>query len=103
MRDDVLDCIIETAAQSGARGFILPSNLPGQITRHCQWIASRVDKPFVFLTGIGALGGTISTAFNAAQQVEARFAIVGRAISLAANRELATKKIIDEIYKACGI
>jgi orotidine-5'-phosphate decarboxylase len=103
MRDDVLDCIIETAAQSGARGFILPSNLPGQITRHCQWIASRVDKPFVFLTGIGALGGTISTAFNAAQQVEPRFAIVGRAISLAANRELATKKIIDEIYKACGI
>jgi orotidine-5'-phosphate decarboxylase len=103
MRDDVLDCIIDAAAQSGARGFILPSNLPAQITRHCRWIAKHVRNPFVFLTGIGALGGTISTAFKAAQQVEPRFAIVGRAISLAKNREVATKQIIDEIYQACGI
>jgi orotidine-5'-phosphate decarboxylase len=103
MRDDVLDCIIDAAAQSGARGFILPSNLPEQITRHCKWIANHVKNPFVFLTGIGALGGTISTAFHAAQQVGPRFAIVGRAISLAKNPGVATKQIIDEIYQACGI
>lgn len=103
MRDDILDCIIETAAQSGAHGFILPSNLPGQITRHCDWIAKHVENPLVFLTGIGALGGTITTAFHSARQVRTRFAIVGRAISLAKNREAATQRIIDEIYQACEI
>lgn len=102
LRDDVLGQIIEIAAQTGARGFILPSNLPEQISRHCDWIARQVPNPFVFLTGIGALGGTIATAFSAARQVGPRFAIVGRAISLAPDRQTATRRIVDEIHKACG-
>lgn len=101
MRDDVLTHIIKIAAQSGTRCFILPANLPDLITSLCEWISQHVKDPVVFLTGIGALGGSIETAFRAASAVPTRFAIVGRAISNAPNRGQAAAAMCQQIQNAC--
>ena len=81
MLDDALDRILVRAAYDKADHFVLPAHDTGKIKRWSKWIASNVSSPLVLLTGFGALGGSIETAFAAAAPCKRRFAIVGRLIT----------------------
>ena len=79
--DDALDRILARAAGAGADHFVLPAHDPAKIERWSAWLSGHVRDATVFLTGFGALGGTIDAAFAAAARCPRRFAIVGRLIT----------------------
>lgn len=81
MLDDALDRILARAAANRADHFVLPAHDQAKITRWSGWIAANVPNAVVFLTGFGALGGTIETSFATTAACPRRFAIVGRLIT----------------------
>lgn len=81
MLDDVLDRILVRAVHNKADHFVLPAHDLAKIARWSKWIAANVTSSLVMITGFGALGGSIETAFAAAAACPRRFAIVGRLIT----------------------
>lgn len=78
--DGALDRILDASVELGVQHFVVPATEPGEIRRRAEQLRARVPTPALFMPGIGALGGTIETAFAAAAGCS-RYAIVGRAIS----------------------
>lgn len=95
--DDALDRILARAAAARANHFVLPAHDVLKIRRWSHWISTKVRNPVVFLTGFGAQGGTIESAFEASNSCPQRFAIVGRMITRAANPGAAAKKLFEEM------
>lgn len=77
--DDALDLIFERAIAKGADHFIVPGRDEAKVRHHAGRLAERVEAPSLFIPGIGALGGSIETAFAAAEGCRA-YAIVGRGV-----------------------
>ena len=77
--DDVLERIFALSVTLGVADFVVPANDPEAVGRHVETLKAGVDRPGVFLPGIGALGGSIGEAFAAAAGCR-RYAVVGRGI-----------------------
>ena len=77
--DDALDRILELSLEAGVEHFVVPATATEEIRTRAEWLRSRVRTPKLFMPGIGALGGSIETAFAAAPGCS-RYAIVGRGI-----------------------
>jgi orotidine-5'-phosphate decarboxylase len=73
----------------------VPANVPARVRVAAQQILSAAKDPALYLPGIGELGGTIRTAFEAAGGART-YAIVGRAIYAAANRAEAARRLAGE-------
>jgi orotidine-5'-phosphate decarboxylase len=97
MADDALARIIERAARNRADHFVLPANDNAKVAGWSQWIAANVKDATVFLTGFGPLGGSIGTAFIAADSIPRRFAIVGRLITSSNAPGDAAKRLMEEL------
>jgi orotidine-5'-phosphate decarboxylase len=97
MLDDALDRILVRAVQNKADHFVLPAHDKTKIARWSTWIAANVERPLVLITGFGALGGTIETAFTSAAACQRRFAIVGRLITGAKSPGDAAAKMYEEM------
>ncbi|QRG07770.1 orotidine 5-phosphate decarboxylase [Xanthobacter dioxanivorans] len=95
--DDALDRILARSVAAGADHFVLPAHDAAKITRWSNWIGANVEKPLVFITGFGALGGTIEAALAASQACPRRFAIVGRLITEAADPAAAAAKLYAQM------
>lgn len=95
--DDVLDRLLVDAVAVGARQVVFPANDPAGIRRRSAWLASQVDHPVVYLTGIGPLGGTIAESFAAADGIGVRRAVVGRRICSAPDPGEAAKIVCAEL------
>ena len=77
--DDSLLCIFRDALALGADHFVVPATDTDKLQRVVALLNEQLDEPAIFMPGIGALGGSISTAFAAAPGCR-RYAVVGRAI-----------------------
>jgi orotidine-5'-phosphate decarboxylase len=77
--DDVLERIFALSVTLGVADFVIPANDPEAVGRHVETLKAGVDRPGIFLPGIGALGGSIGEAFAAAAGCR-RYAVVGRGI-----------------------
>lgn len=95
--DDALDRILARAAAAKADHFVLPANNADNVSRWSRWIGANVPNAVVFLTGFGALGGTIEDSFAAADACARRFAIVGRLIVQSKAPDEAVKRLYDAI------
>ena len=77
--DDALARIFAFSVALGVTDFVVPANDPGMVRHHAETLQAKVEKPGVFLPGIGALGGSIEGAFAAAAGCR-RYAVIGREI-----------------------
>jgi orotidine-5'-phosphate decarboxylase len=77
--DDALDKIFRKAIEIGVDHFVVPGNTPAKVRHHARWLVEKVERPSLFVPGIGALGGSIADAFAAAPGCNV-YAVVGRAI-----------------------
>ena len=77
--DDALDRIFALAVEIGARHFVVPANKPEKVRHHADALKRGLERPSLFLPGIGALGGTIGATFAEAEGCNL-YAVVGRAI-----------------------
>ena len=95
--DDALDRIFRKAVEIGVDHFVIPGNTPDKVRHHARWLLEALERPALFVPGIGALGGSIADTFAAAPGCRV-YAVVGRAIYAAADparaaRELATEAL----------
>jgi orotidine-5'-phosphate decarboxylase len=97
MKGDTLSLIMKQAVKRGAKHFVLPAHDDQKISRWAGWIAGHVPASSIFLTGFGALGGSIKEAFAAASPCPNIFAIVGRLITESKNPSDAACRLLDEI------
>jgi orotidine-5'-phosphate decarboxylase len=97
LKGDALSQIIKRAAKQGASHFVLPARDNAKVAAWSSWIGSRVESPTLFLTGFGALGGSIQNAFAAASACPRAFAIVGRLITEAKKPGDAAKRLYEDI------
>jgi orotidine-5'-phosphate decarboxylase len=77
--DDALDRILRKAIEIGVDHFVIPGNTPDKVRHHARWLVEKIERPCLFIPGIGALGGSIADAFSAAPGCNA-YAVVGRAV-----------------------
>lgn len=87
--------IREKALELSVTHFIVPSTDPAEVRRVSESLSSRIGRPKLFLTGIGAMGGSIKTAFAAARGSSC-YAIVGRAVYGSASPKEAAKTLAAE-------
>jgi len=100
MKGDTLSLIMKRAAKEGANHFVLPARDDAKIAQWTQWIAESVPGSSVFLTGFGALGGSIKEAFAAASPCPNAFAIVGRLITESKKPGDAARRLYDELQSS---
>lgn len=77
--DDALFRIIERCVGMKADHFVVPATQPEKIRSISEWLTRGLEAPFLFLPGIGPLGGGISEAFSEAPGCRC-YAVVGRAV-----------------------
>jgi orotidine-5'-phosphate decarboxylase len=93
--DDALERIFCKAIEIGVNHFVIPGNTAAKVTYHARWLVEKVERPSIFIPGIGALGGSIATAFSAAPACDL-YAVVGRAIYDAPDAGQAARRLADE-------
>ena len=93
--NDALRRILERSLGQHVDHFVIPATDTEKLGRLCEWLLSRLEKPYVFLPGIGALGGSISEAFAAASGCRA-YAVVGRAVYAASDPAQAAHRLAQE-------
>lgn len=93
--DDSLSMIFERSVRVGCDHFVIPGNDGKKIAEHAARLVEAVDEPWLFIPGIGALGGSIAEAFKPAEGCR-RFAIIGRGIYGAADPTEAAKTFASE-------
>ena len=98
VHDGALSRILEEATSVGVDHVIVPANDPKNIRRQIRMVRRHVEAPWVFLPGIGALGGGIDEAFAAADGCR-RYAIIGRAILRARRPATMAKRFAEEAMK----
>jgi len=79
LRDDAPRLICEAALRLGVVDFVLPGTKPGLVKSFSESAFRGVEGVKILMPGIGAQGGSIRPAFEAAAP-HRRFAIVGRAV-----------------------
>ncbi|GAB1813342.1 orotidine 5'-phosphate decarboxylase / HUMPS family protein [Mycobacterium sp. MUNTM1] len=90
--DDALERILAAALGHGAIDFVLPAHDHALVGRHSRFLREHIDRPGLFLPGIGPLGGSIPEAFAAAPGCR-RYAVVGRAITAADDPREAARRL----------
>ncbi len=88
--------ICEAATELGVRAFVLPGNKPDAVAAFSKGTLMGVSPAEVMMPGIGAQGGTISEAFEAAKPHHP-FAIIGSAVYRAADPLEALKGFAAEV------
>ena len=96
--DGALGRILEEATGVGVDHVIVPANDPKTVRRHVRMVRRHFETPWMFLPGIGALGGKIDEAFGAAEGCR-RYAIIGRAILRARRPQTMARRFADEALK----
>jgi orotidine-5'-phosphate decarboxylase len=96
--DDVLERIFSLSATLGVADFVVPTNDPETVSRHAEVLKAGVDRPGVFLPGIGALGGSIEEAFAAAAGCR-RYAVVGRGIYKSDDPRASARQLAEEALR----
>ena len=96
--DDALEKIFRKAVEIGVDHFVVPGNTPEKVGHHARWLVEKVERPSLFIPGIGALGGSIADAFAAAPGCNA-YAVVGRAIYGAADPAEAARRLAEEAQR----
>ncbi|MGI9334224.1 MAG: orotidine 5'-phosphate decarboxylase / HUMPS family protein [Gammaproteobacteria bacterium] len=90
--------IFEQSVEIGARHFVVPATDTRKIGRVTRLLQERLDTPSLFLPGIGALGGSIVSAFKAAPECHC-YAVVGRGIYSASDPAEAARVLGGEALK----
>ncbi len=98
VHDGALGRILEEATGVGVDHVIVPANDPKTVRRHVRMVRRHFETPWMFLPGIGALGGKIDEAFGAAEGCR-RYAIIGRAILRARRPQTMARRFADEALK----
>ncbi len=98
--DDALDKIFRKAIEIGVDHFVVPGNTPEKLRHHAGWLTEKLERPFLFVPGIGALGGSIADAFAAAPGCN-MYAVVGRAIYDAPDPAEAARRLAGEAQRFC--
>jgi orotidine-5'-phosphate decarboxylase len=93
--DDALARIFERAVALRTDHFVVPATDLAKVRRLAAWLVERLEVPFLFMPGIGALGGAIKDAFAAAPGCR-RYAVVGRAVYGAPDPSEAAKRLAGE-------
>jgi orotidine-5'-phosphate decarboxylase len=96
--DDALDKIFRRAIEVGVNHFVIPGNTPDKVRHHARWLVDKLERPSLFVPGIGALGGSIADAFSAAHGCD-MYAVVGRAIYDAADPAEAARRLAGEALR----
>lgn len=96
--DDALDRIFALSATLGVTDFVVPANDPRMVGHHAKTLQAKVDRPGVFLPGIGALGGSIEGAFAAAAGCR-RYAVIGREIYRSNDPRLRAQQLGEEALR----
>jgi orotidine-5'-phosphate decarboxylase len=95
-----LDRIAERSFSLGARDFIVPATDLTAIRRHVRAFAPKGGTR-LYMPGIGALGGEITKAFQAARGLST-YAIIGRGLYAAADPGDAARRFADEALAFAG-
>ncbi len=98
--DDALDKILRKAIEIGVDHFVIPGNTPDKVRHHARWLVEKIERPCLFIPGIGALGGSIADAFAAAPGCNA-YAVVGRAVYDASDPGEAARRLAAEALGFC--
>jgi orotidine-5'-phosphate decarboxylase len=98
--DDALDRIFRKAIEIGVDHFVIPGNTPDKVRHHAGWLVEEIERPCLFIPGIGALGGSIADAFSAARGCNA-YAVVGRAVYDASDPGEAARRLAGEALRFC--
>jgi orotidine-5'-phosphate decarboxylase len=77
---------------------VIPGNIPDKVRRHARSLLEQLERPALFVPGIGALGGSISETFAAAPGCRV-YAVVGRAIYAAADPVRAARELAAEALR----
>lgn len=96
--DDALDKILAKSIEIGVDHFVIPGNTSDKIRHHAGWLTEKLERPSLFVPGIGALGGSIADAFAAAPGCRL-YAVVGRAIYAAPDPTDAARRLADEAQR----
>lgn len=95
---NALNQIFEQSIEIGARHFIVPATDTRKIRRITRLLHEHIATPALFMPGIGALGGSVETAFKAAPRCHV-YAVVGRGIYGAGDPAEAAKTLAGEALK----
>jgi orotidine-5'-phosphate decarboxylase len=98
VHDGALSRILDEATAAGVDHVIIPANDSRKVRRHLGAVRRRVERPWVFLPGIGTLGGRIDEAFAAAEGCR-RYAIIGRSIIAARRPATMARRFAEEALK----
>ena len=93
--DDALDKIFHKAIEVGVDHFVIPGNTADKVAHHARWLVEKIERPVLFVPGIGALGGSIADAFAAASGCDVH-AVIGRAIYDAADPAEAARRLAGQ-------
>jgi len=96
--DDALDRIFALGAKLRVTDFVIPANDPETVRRYAEGLRSEVNRPGVFLPGIGALGGSIESAFVAASGCR-RYAVIGREIYKSEDPRIRARQLGEEALR----
>jgi len=94
--DDGPERMAETAITLGVTNFVLPGTKPEVVKRFASGCLAKVKSAFIMMPGIGSQGGSLASAFRAAEP-HSRFAIVGSAIYRAKDPRAALQTFIEEM------
>jgi orotidine-5'-phosphate decarboxylase len=93
--DDALHKIFRKAIEVGVDHFVIPGNTAEKIAHHARWLVEEIERPILFVPGIGALGGSIADTFAVARGCDVH-AVVGRAIYDAADPAEAARRLAGQ-------
>ena len=96
--DDALFRIIDRSLDMHADHFVVPATDLEKVRRLARLLNRRLEVPFLFLPGIGALGGSIEQAFAAAPGCRV-YAVVGRAVYAASDPAEAARQLSGEALR----
>jgi orotidine-5'-phosphate decarboxylase len=77
---------------------VVPGNTPNKVRHHARWLVEKIERPCLFVPGIGTLGGSIADAFAAAPGCNV-YAVVGRAIYDAPDPAEAARRLAGEAQR----